>query len=671
MTRHLLAILALPFVVVVAVPALIVWAGREWDVHLSSDPAARLLFMGIGLALWLAGFLLTAWCIRLFGRVGQGTLAPWDPTRRLVIVGPYRYVRNPMIAGVLAMLLGESLVLGSVFLLTWTALFWLANWGYFLLSEEPKLLRRFGAAYEQYRANVPRWIPRLSAWVPSDGILADNSAGPGAAVTSGEDVRASRMAETGWLWPMVIAGVVVAGVCVTAFTVIALLRPSSTRVRRIEMATSAVPRRIYLAEEIRKEGAHHKLEIVLTSRHYGGLEALEEVNSPGSVHFALVPGGVQSGDLPTVRQVATLATEPLHVLVRPELAGTGLARLRGKRIAVGPPSMATHHLSREVLASISLHPATEQKGGYTLDPVSPEDLYRELQRIDSLAETDRVEPLYALPDAVVFCAPVPSMLAEALIRTGNYQLLPVPFAEAFCSERLNPPNAQGVQVQRSMLTQTTIPAYTYRFDPPMPAQACPTVGMPLLLVADQDVDPEAVSRLLETIYESPLRNQIRAQPLEDQVAAFPLHPATEHYMHRTEPILKPEHASKIGPLLGGIGTLITGLIAFYSYMRLRKLKRFESYYRDIGHIDMLARGLAMDPDSPTNPKVLRTRLETRLTQLKHDILMDFADGGLQGEGLMAGLIALINDTRESLASMEARDFISPDAATKGSIVRTA
>jgi hypothetical protein len=458
---------------------------------------------------------------------------------------------------------------------------------------------------------------------------------------------------------------------VTAFTVIALLRPPSDRVRRIEMATSAVPRRIYLADEIRKEGTRHNLEIALTSRHYGGLEALAEVDSPGSVHFALVPGGVQSGDLPTVRQVAALATEPLHVLVRPELVGTGLAGLRGKRIAVGPPSMATHHLAREVLASIGLHPATEPKGGYALDPVSLEDLHRELQRIDSLAEADRVEPLRALPDAVVFCAPVPSMLAGALIQTGNYHLLPVPFAEAFCGERLNPPNAQGVQVHRSLLTQTTIPAYTYRFDPPMPAQACPTVGMPLLLVADQDADPETVRRLLETIYESPLRNQIRAQPLEEQVAAFPLHPATERYMHRTEPILKPEHASKIGPLLGGVGTLITGLIAFYGYMRLRKLKRFESYYREIGRIDMLARGLELDPDGPTDPEALRTSLETKLTRLKHDILMDFADGGLQGEGLMAGLIALINDTRESLASMEARAFVSPDPATKESVVKTA
>jgi len=264
----------------------------------------------------------------------------------------------------------------------------------------------------------------------------------------------------------------------------------------------------------------------------------------------------------------------------------------------------------------------------------------------------------------VFFAPIPSILAHEFVQIGGYQLLPVPFVEAFCNERLDRPNEDGVQVQRSLLTQTTVPAYTYSFDPPRPAQPCLTVGVPLLLVAEDDADPEAVGRLLETIYESPLKNQIRPQPLEDQVAAFPLHPGTERYLSRHEPLFKPEHAAKLGPLLGGIGTLISGLIAFYSYMRLRKLRRFVAYYHEIGRIDMIARGLEVDPDSPTEPEALRLHLETRLTRLKHDVVEEFAEGGLQGEGLLAGLIALINDTRESLLSVEARKVVGPGTATE-------
>ena len=93
------------------------------------------------------------------------------------------------------------------------------------------------------------------------------------------------------------------------------------------------------------------------------------------------------------------------------------------------------------------------------------------------------------------------------------------------------------------------------------------------------------------------------------------------------------------------------MIALYGFLRLRSLKRFEQYYREIGQIEMIARGLEDDPAAPIDVSSLQSYLEGRLTALKCKVLNDFADGGLRGEGLMAGIIALINDTRESLAGM--------------------
>jgi protein-S-isoprenylcysteine O-methyltransferase Ste14 len=81
--------------------------------------------------------------------------------------GPYRHVRNPMISGVFAVLLGEAALLGSLPLLAWAAAFAAANTIWMPLVEEPGLVRRFGADYEAYRANVPRWVPRLRPWEPS------------------------------------------------------------------------------------------------------------------------------------------------------------------------------------------------------------------------------------------------------------------------------------------------------------------------------------------------------------------------------------------------------------------------------------------------------------------------------------------------------------------------
>lgn len=104
--------------------------------------------------------------MRLLARIGRGTLANWDPTRRLVVEGPYGYLRNPMITGVLAVLLGEAAVFGSPALLIWCAVFLASNWAFFLLSQEPGLVRRFGDEYGAYKRTVPRWISRRTPWAP-------------------------------------------------------------------------------------------------------------------------------------------------------------------------------------------------------------------------------------------------------------------------------------------------------------------------------------------------------------------------------------------------------------------------------------------------------------------------------------------------------------------------
>ncbi len=160
MLRHLLSIILLPFVVVVVVPAWLLnrfASGTPWIDALLLTWLPRAL----GLALFAFGLVLFSWCVSLFARVGRGTLAPWDPTRNLVAVGPYRYVRNPMISGVAAMLLGEALLWGSLAVGLWACVFILFNHAYFVLSEEPGLEQRFGESYRAYKASVPRWLPRF------------------------------------------------------------------------------------------------------------------------------------------------------------------------------------------------------------------------------------------------------------------------------------------------------------------------------------------------------------------------------------------------------------------------------------------------------------------------------------------------------------------------------
>src|SRR5215470_12130617 len=96
---------------------------------------------------------------------------------------------------------------------------------------------------------------------------------------------------------------------------------------------------------------------------------------------------------------------------------------------------------------------------------------------------------------------------------GHYRQMPLPFAGGYGLDHLNPPNAEGVRIERSVLTPGVIPAYTYRSNSPDLVKDCPTICAPLVLVADNDADPEAIAVLLETIYDSPLRSVIRPPAL--------------------------------------------------------------------------------------------------------------------------------------------------------------
>jgi TRAP-type uncharacterized transport system substrate-binding protein len=454
---------------------------------------------------------------------------------------------------------------------------------------------------------------------------------------------------------MVIAGaaLVIAAVgCL--FAVLALVRPSGPRTHEVQMTTDTMLRTTSLAEQIRAEGAHHHLNIVLTAKEYGTLTALEEVDSPSEVKCALVIGGVTAHDYPHVRTVTALAREHLHLLVKRDLADKGISALRGKRIALGPSTTASFHVSRDVLNFAGLLSTTETgNGSYRTDATAPQEALRELARIESLGEAERAEAIAQLPDAVMFLAPLPSPLARHLVTNFGYRLVPLPFAEAYELDRLNPPSADGVRIDHSMVTPGVIPPYTYGSDPAEPAKECPTICLPLILIAQEDVHPEAVSLLLETLYQSPLTNAIRPPPLNEQVSTFQRHPGTELYLHRDDPFLTSEGASKLSKLASGIGYFLWGVIAVYGYIRLRNLRRFESYYSEIGQIETVAHGLEVDPAAPTDVPSLRAHLEERLTDLKCRVLKEFAEGGLTGEALMAGIIALINDTRESLARMEA------------------
>ena len=152
-----MALIIFPFNVMVTIPAVILWWTRkgiemEWP---STITGFLLIITGIGLVYHT---------VALFTDYGDGTPAPFDPPRKFVALGLYRYVRNPMIIGVMLILLGQSVAFFSFFIFGWFLFFAAANLIYIPLIEEPSLNKKFGEIYKVYLDQTPRWIPRYVSW---------------------------------------------------------------------------------------------------------------------------------------------------------------------------------------------------------------------------------------------------------------------------------------------------------------------------------------------------------------------------------------------------------------------------------------------------------------------------------------------------------------------------
>jgi protein-S-isoprenylcysteine O-methyltransferase Ste14 len=157
------AAIVLPGTVLVFVPGAILFFSKGTQFSPDIQSPAEVTFF-LALAIIAVGGYLAGKTATLFTTSGDGTPAPWDPPKKLVITGPYQYTRNPMISGAILILLGETVLFNSWPLFLWTIIFLAGKLLYLPLIEEKELMQRFGEPYLEYLARVPRWIPRFKGW---------------------------------------------------------------------------------------------------------------------------------------------------------------------------------------------------------------------------------------------------------------------------------------------------------------------------------------------------------------------------------------------------------------------------------------------------------------------------------------------------------------------------
>src|SRR5437868_3264270 len=134
---------------------LLAWSGIVRQGSTGTPQIAGMIVGGVGAMIAL-------WCILAFVFVGQGTPAPFDPPRRLVIRGPYRFLRNPMYVGAGLGLAGAALFYESMSIAIYAALFLVMAHLFVVFYEEPTLRRMFQSEYDAYCHRVRRWWPGLA-----------------------------------------------------------------------------------------------------------------------------------------------------------------------------------------------------------------------------------------------------------------------------------------------------------------------------------------------------------------------------------------------------------------------------------------------------------------------------------------------------------------------------
>jgi len=163
--RRILAILGSAIFLVIApgiVAGYVPWLICRW--HIGAPLLGNHLFRLAGVLMIAAGVPVLLDSFARFALQGLGTPAPIFPTRHLVVSGLFRYVRNPMYVAVVSLILGQGLLCGSISTLEYGGAVWVGFYLFVLIYQEPTLRKSFGLEYEEFCANVPRWIPRLRPW---------------------------------------------------------------------------------------------------------------------------------------------------------------------------------------------------------------------------------------------------------------------------------------------------------------------------------------------------------------------------------------------------------------------------------------------------------------------------------------------------------------------------
>ncbi len=376
------------------------------------------------------------------------------------------------------------------------------------------------------------------------------------------------------------------------------------------------------------------------------------------IDIGVVLGGFPAGRFENVRQVAALGVEPLHLVVRRELAGDGaptLDVLKGHRVYVGERGSNACDLVEDLLRYADFRFAGAV-GGMNFAPVyRPEwELRDQVRNLPKLSGIERDELLGQLPEALFIGGSLPDPFIDCLIKSAGYRLAPLPFATALHLDRRREYGAQTNALEISRIEPTDIPAYTYGAAPAEPPQSYETIGLRLLLVANKHVPPATIHRLLRALADGADRDYHNDLTVASTSAEFPLHAGAETFTASQRPVSFSDAVQGTTNVLSMVGAFSAGTFALWSYFRGLRTVSPQFYLQQIDRIERLVRGVESEDAAPTAPIDLLVYLEARLAHLKQTVVDDYSRGRLKGDDALVSILTLIADTRNLLVQTHAR-----------------
>lgn len=405
-----------------------------------------------------------------------------------------------------------------------------------------------------------------------------------------------------------------------------------------------------VAQYLKRHSNELNLDVEVIPAQVNTPEAVRMVQS-GEIDLALVNGLFRFPDADNVRQVATITFESVHLLVKEEFAeqvSADYGSLKGMSFNIGPDASETALLSRAMLTFLGLNSADGTDTGVTLTRLTIDELLTQVHSLKTESKENTSLLRADLPDAVFHESILPSSFAEQLVRNGRYQVVPLRFAQAFSQISVEEEDLDEDHIDQIHIESRVIPAYTYGVSPPVPAEECPTLGTPLILIAHKDVPNAVLSRLLPRIYSGPVERLYQPPKLSELSPTFPLHSAAVEFRDRDKPVVWSDLVDAIREFASGLAPMFGGILALFGYYRWRQVLRFLEYYRRLQELDLMVKGTLTIPELPPPGPERVKYLENELDDLQQKAIDSFCRNYFYGEGVLENFLSAMSESRDVL-----------------------